>query len=317
MAVAATHLDYHTGGKKTSTGAKMRALQDDQTGGTDSQDAQKAWARGYNELLVIRDGSLWERLEDDRNLGRFIEIDVLYSLITNRCQQASAFGHTMGIAPESRSGQWLVSDPLCTSYKYMDPSEIRRAAEAWGQRVYGEGFSGRTVGCEGPSSFLPAPEGSTERAVNVPSGTRYHPGLTGGSTGLRIRYSTSVTEGEGLGSTVPIKIYRQLAEVAAGVDFYDAPGGARIGEMSNAGTLEILGVPMDKSADHLNWGWRAVIVATQALDGVVADKLVYFLTETLQNLRPAPPAPPPTGDCTEAVAKRDAEWVKHLTPPTP
>jgi hypothetical protein len=313
MAVAATHLDYHTQGKKTSTGAKMRSLQDDQSGGTDSGDAQRAWSRGYQELLVIRDGSTWERLEDDRALGRFIAVDVLYSFITNRCQQASSFGHTMGIAPESRSGQWLVSDPLCTAWKFMDPSDIRRAAEAWGQRVFDLGFSGRTLGCEDPLGSRRAAGKGSPRDDSPKEGL-WHSGRTGGSTGLRIRYTTSVTEGEGLGDTVPIVLRPQLADVAEGVDFFEAPGGVRIGDMQKASTVEVIGVPMDKSPDHLNLAWRAVKVATQAIDGIVADKLVYFATTTLTNLRPIP-APPSGGDCTDAVAKRDEQWRTHLTPP--
>jgi hypothetical protein len=27
------------------------------------------------------------------------------------------------------------------------------------------------------------------------------------------------------------------------------------------------------------------------------------------------PAQPPTGDCADLIAERDAEWINHLTPP--
>lgn len=314
MAVAATHLDYHTQGEKTATGAQMRANQDDQEGGTDSGDAQRAWARGWQETLVIRDGSDWERLEEDRNLGRFIELDVWYAGMTSRCQDASSFGHTIGIAPESREGKWLVSDPLCGSYKYLDPSELRRAAEAWGVRVYGMGVSPKTHGCEDPLGSRRAAGKVPPRPANGLSGPRYHSGKTGGSTGLRIRYSTSVAASGG--TEVAMLDYPQLAEVAQGTEFYWAPGAERIGSMSKPATIDIVAVPMDKSADNVNWGWRVARIATQAVDGKTAWKLVYFMTGTLSNLRSKPPSPS-GGDCTDAVTQRDAQWVAHLTPPKP
>lgn len=136
MAVGATHLDYHTQGAETSTGAKMRSFQSDQSGGTDADDLRKAWERGYGETLVIRNGRYWRDLEADRAKGWFVEIDVWYADLPDRCQSAASFGHTVGVAPETRSdGFWLVSDPLCTAYKWMDPDDIRKAAQTWGNRT--------------------------------------------------------------------------------------------------------------------------------------------------------------------------------------
>jgi hypothetical protein len=139
MAVAATHLDFHTRGSKTSTGAKMRSHQDDQQGGTDANDARTAWERGYSEVMHIRSAD-WERLLEDRSRGWFIELDVWYARLPDRCQIAANFGHTIGIAPETRSdGYWLVSDPLCNAYKWLDPADIRAAAEDWGKRIINGG----------------------------------------------------------------------------------------------------------------------------------------------------------------------------------
>lgn len=135
MAVAATHLDFHTLGAKTSTGAKMRARQSDQVGGTDAYDAQRAWAT-YAETLIIRNGRYWADLVTDRERGWFIELDVWYGVLPDRCQANGQIGHTIGIAPEINSvGQWLVSDPLCFNYKWMKPSDLRAASEEWGGRM--------------------------------------------------------------------------------------------------------------------------------------------------------------------------------------
>lgn len=134
MAVAATHLDFHTQGVKTSSGAEMRKRQSDQSGGTDAYDAQRAWLT-YNETLVIRNGRYWDSLVADRAKGWFIALDVWYAYLPNRCQVNGAIGHTVGIAPETSGALWLVSDPLCTVYKWMDPNDLRRASEEWGRRL--------------------------------------------------------------------------------------------------------------------------------------------------------------------------------------
>jgi hypothetical protein len=114
----------------------------------------------------------------------------------------------------------------------------------------------------------------------------------------------------------------ELADVAAGVEFFEAPGGARIGSMSKAfAGLEVVGVPMDQSSDNLNLGWRAVWVTTGAVDGVQADKVVYIATADLTNFRPVPapePGPPPDGD--EYARGRTDEynaWYNALGLPEP
>lgn len=136
MAVGATHLDFHTNGAETSTGAAMRSYQFDQSGGTDADDLRRAWERGYGETLVIRNGRYWDALLIDRAKGWFLEVDIWYADLADRCQQSANFGHTIGIAPETRAdGFWLVSDPLCSGYKWMHPDAIRKAVQSWGNRV--------------------------------------------------------------------------------------------------------------------------------------------------------------------------------------
>lgn len=89
-----------------------------------------------------------------------------------------------------------------------------------------------------------------------------------------------------------------IADGAAGAPFYESPGGAQVGKLSTAQVVSIAGVPMDASPDHLNLGWRQVQLRTAAIDGKLADKLVYMLTTALANERPAPT--PPAGGCTPA-----------------
>ena len=134
MAAGATMLDFHTEGSKTSTGAKMRERQTDHAGGTDAYDLQRAW-QSYDERLVIRNGKYWADLVNDRKKGWFVSLDVWYAELPDRCQQSGNIGHTIGVAPETLdNGRWLVSDPLCSGYKWMVPGDLQRAAQAWGKR---------------------------------------------------------------------------------------------------------------------------------------------------------------------------------------
>lgn len=140
MAVGATHIDFHTRGNIVTDAAKMRSHQTDMVGGTDADDLRKAWERGYGQVLVIRNGRYWKDLLADRKAGRFVAVDVWYADLPDRCQTAASFGHTIGIAPEDNAnGEWLVSDPLCAAYKWMDPAPIRIAAASWGRKVVGSG----------------------------------------------------------------------------------------------------------------------------------------------------------------------------------
>lgn len=106
---------------------------------------------------------------------------------------------------------------------------------------------------------------------------------------------------------------RELGDVAAGARIHEFPGGPPIGvPFSKPAIVETVGVPMDNSPDHKNLGWRAVRVTTAALDGVLDEKIVYMLTESLANLRPPEPGEGPSGDAIAAatLAGRELEWQR-------
>lgn len=280
MAVAATHLDFHTQGAKKSTGAKMRSYQDDQSGGTDSGDARTAWERGYDEQLVIRDGRYWADLVEDRQRGWFVSVDVWYASLPIRCQQNGQFGHTIGISPETRSdGAWLVGDPLCDTndWSWMDPADIRRAAEAWGSRIL-SGTSAKTHG----------PDGEGELLVPVD---------TGGA--VPIRYTTAVEEAPVL------KVADQkprLLDVKEGVKLYDVNGQA---------TAQIYkpitqGLSPFASVIGKTVAARAVFVT---VGGV--RQLMLIRTADATNIKDIPT----TVDIDALLDARDSEWISRLTPP--
>ena len=138
MASIATGVDYQTLGKKTSTGAKMRASQDDQAGGTDSGDARQAWSRGYSEALVVRDGDPWSQVLSDLKAGRLVHLDVWHATAGGPCLSGTGkYGHTMAVAPEKNGSRWLVADPWCAPPKWVwwEESKLKAGAEEWGRRL--------------------------------------------------------------------------------------------------------------------------------------------------------------------------------------
>lgn len=79
----------------------------------------------------------------------------------------------------------------------------------------------------------------------------------------------------------------QRFSVKADTPFYETPGGARIGAISNDSTVTGFGVPLDRSTDASpgrNMAWRAVMVSTGAMDKTVARKVVYFRTQDLTEI---------------------------------
>lgn len=280
MAVLATHLDFHTKGKKTTTAAKLRMFQDDQMGGTDSNDARIAWERGFAEELVIRDGQYWERLLEDRSRGWFIALDVWYARLPERGQKAADFGHTIGIAPETQTiGQWLVSDPLQDGWNWMDPEDLKTAAEDWGRRILGGG-SGKTHGT-GDHNFALLDD----------------PQDTGGA--VPIRYTTAVE--------VPpvLKVIDRnpmLVDVPIGTRMYN-----HASQPADATSSKSVQIPSPFGTVIGTVPARAVY---RTLDGVF--QLVLIRTADLQNMTTVKTA---TVDTDKLLNDRDAQWIARLTPP--
>lgn len=301
MAVLATHLDFHTQGKKTSTGAKMRAAQDDQQGGTDADDARRAWERGYGETLVIRNGKYWAKLLDDRAQGRFISLDVWYATLPDRCQTSANFGHTVGIAPEDKDGKWLVSDPLCTGYKWMHPEDLYRASQDWSAHVLG-GATTRT----GAARTLPQRARATETGVSGGSGTGAHPAETGGAEdvilGLPIYYTTALEDKMDIDVRLPLTPV--VLTVPEGTAILNLDGSKRM-----TSTVERKNVlsPFTSTSDG---GTVLRAIVWSAPDPSPDLLLAIYANAAKDVVAVASPSSP-----DEVIKTRDAQWINHLTPP--
>jgi len=138
MASVSTGLDFHTVGAKTSTAGKMRTFTSDQSGGTGSDDAKEAWAKGFKQTLTIRDGGPWSGVMLALQEGRGVNLDVWHAFLPAGCISGEGrYGHNVYIHPDHDGSGWLLSDPWCKPAKWTRVStpELQRAAEEWGRRV--------------------------------------------------------------------------------------------------------------------------------------------------------------------------------------
>jgi hypothetical protein len=143
MAAASVGLDYHTLGKKTSTGSKMRQYSGDLTGGTNTDEIERAWKRGYEEDPISRDGQPWSKVIQDLGEGRLVMLQVWAATVGSQlCLSGTGqYGHGISVAPEQRvtNGvkQWLVADPWCkpARWKWVDESRLKAGADRWANKM--------------------------------------------------------------------------------------------------------------------------------------------------------------------------------------
>jgi hypothetical protein len=143
MAAAAVGLDYHTLGTKTSTGSKMRQLSGDLTGGTNTDEIERSWKRGYEEDPISRDGQPWAKVLEDLAAGRLVMLQVWAATVGSQlCLSGTGnYGHGISVTPEGRVSngvkQWLVADPWCKppKWKWVDESKLRAGAERWAAKM--------------------------------------------------------------------------------------------------------------------------------------------------------------------------------------
>ena len=128
MASAATALDRHNQGAKLSTGAKMRAYQDNQYGGTTLVDAQTAWSRGYGESLENHFGISWATLIAALRYGRGAIIQGWYAYFGSYASQLNrGFNHAVYCNEVSADGlSLLILDPLASAPKWVPTSVIQQ-----------------------------------------------------------------------------------------------------------------------------------------------------------------------------------------------
>jgi hypothetical protein len=278
MASAATGIDYHTGGAEVSTGAKMRDYSGDPSGGTTSDDAERAWA-AYDQELRIRDGHTWAEAEADLEDGRLVMLDIWAASAGGPCLSGSgAYGHTIAVAPErSADGKWLVADPWCSppKWKWWSASKLRAGAEEWGRRC---GRSTAGLGYGRDIRAVPRPVLLAVVKLLMTVWTPEHPAPaeledehdTGGSAAILFT-TTRKREGDDVTINATGRVSTgYVIELRDDTAFYaDAGMLEKLGEMS-ARTLPYIGIPVGSDA-------RAVLLTTSKPydDGEDRPSIVY------------------------------------------
>jgi len=91
-------------------------------------------------------------------------------------------------------------------------------------------------------------------------------------------------------------------KVPVGTAVYETPNGAIVTRYSGASEVTTIGYPNDRSADGRDYGWRAVLVTTKALDQISGLKIAFIRR--------------PTGDPISTSPTWDAAVKKVLFDPT-
>jgi hypothetical protein len=326
MASISTGLDFHTLGKKTSTGGKMRTYTTDQSGGTDSGDAREAWTKGYSETLVSRDGKTWADALVDLRAGHLINLDVWHETCKGPCLSGSGrYGHNMAVAPEKSGTRWLVSDPWCKpgSWQWWPESLLRAGAEEWGRRLRTQTGARRTF--VNDNRWIEALQSAARQHMTeffpgreqpLGEGNDEDPDDTGGP-GVIMYTRTRAQSGGGGGGGDDMRFVNvggtdaqsgMLINVGASTkwEYLDgSPGGDIPGE----GPQVWIGKADSQTGKHI----IRIDIGAPYSDKQPRPTHVLLTSTNQPYTAPMPEPPlPPSGDCNDevaaAVTARDTEW---------
>lgn len=318
MASIATGLDHESRGSQLSTGAAMRARQDDQSGGTDSADAAQAWGT-YGRTLVIRDGATFEDALADLDAGRLVHLDVWAADCAGPCLSGSgAYGHTIAVAPERSGDRWLVADPWCNPPKWAwwDESLLRAGAESWGGMTYTAATSGPAPLPIDEAVLLARMRLAAKRFMSAfrpdaPATTR--PRDTGGSGGRILFTTTNAPAPETEGTDMAIASAANLtssirAELDAGVSFYADPNLRELlGELVADADVPFIGSPIGETVAGGSYAVQ-LVTGTAYSDGSTRPTVVYVAVADAHTY-----SIPSDGDDQDVRDARDEEWEDALT----
>lgn len=253
-------LDYHTLGKIQVWGgqllARAKLTSSDIKDGTRLQQVQRAW-KTYGQILDIRTGGDWNDVRRALGEGRgvILQIDHGDLSASERCSTFMG-SHAVYLNPEMVTGETLMGNPLCASFKWADNGHLRRAAEALGRQA---GLRPETR-LDGQPIFFAVTRARpvSSQPPDTSTGGGNKPVSTGGN--VAIRYCQTRTTS----SRMSLK---------KGQVLYVSPGGARVTAMSADGKPFHVG-PAGSVGGK---AWRAVIVSTKwsYKDGVPRPTVLY------------------------------------------
>lgn len=315
MATAAVGLDYHTLGKKTSTGKKMREYSGDTSGGTNTDEIERAWHTGYDEDPITRDGQPFSKVIEDLKAGRLVMLQVWAATVgsSGMCLSGSgAYGHGISVAPEQNSeGKWLVADPWCDppKWKWVAESKLKAGAEEWVQHS-ASGASGH-YGREWPDPNV-IPIGliiaaaallMTKYTPSHPSPFLHPPAGVGGSPGVLFASTAPHLESDvAINTNGSHMTSARLVRLTADAGFYKEPEFVhKYGTLSEGRECVLLGPALGTNA------FAILVNTSKPYDDGQDRETVVYITKDKASDPYAAPEPPPSD-----IAARDAEWRAWL-----
>ncbi len=313
MVAAAVGLDFHTLGGKTSTGAKMREYSGDSSGGTNSDEIERAWKSGYSEDPAVRDGRPWSDVLADLNAGRMVMLQVWHATVGGPCLSGSgAYGHGLSVLPDLHSDgeRWKVSDPWCKppKWSWVSEAKLKAGAEKWAEKmtfaIYGA--NGGRLRDADPAVLQAAIKLLMSR-WNPDHPARRDPPGAGGAAGVLFASTRAQSSSGGTDVTINANgsamTSKRALDVGEGLNIYgDAELTDQLGEFGSDQTVKYVG-PAVGPAPGI-----AILIHTGYPydDGQRRDSVVYVNPDHVGDPYTLPDAP------DDPIAARDAEWRAWL-----
>lgn len=217
------------------------------------------------------DGSNYRELEDG--------MAKRYNLIVRR---GSGWAAALAEAPV---GSWLAMQGL---YKAL-PSTLRITGFTGGHS-----FLFRRTDADSVSLFDPlAVNGSKPRSASLAAMRAYYDALPGAEW-------IALYEREAWRQ--PMIVFNlERWRIPAGTPVFENPNGVQVTKFNDAVQVTTIGIPNDHSTDGVNFGWRALLVTTGALDGKLRMKIAFIRR--------------PTGDAIVTDPAWDAATLQALLNP--
>lgn len=309
LAAGATGLDYTTLGAETTTGKRMRELCGDQSGGTNSDEVDRAWHAGWDEDAVIRDGRPWSDVIADLDAGRLVMLQVWHKTTGGPCLSGSgAYGHGLAVAPERNGSRWLVSDPWCSPPKWVwwEESKLKAGAIEWADRC-SRSAGGRQLRDIPREELLLIVRALYALYTPEHPAPRDEPPSAGGGGGVLFCSSKAHQEASDVtlnanGSQLQSSRRVRLTDDAG--MYADAELTEKLGTLSDGRECVLIGPALGTNSYGI-----LVRTSTPYDDGQDRDSVVYITKDKASDPYDVEPEPePPAGD----TAARDAEWRAWL-----